>query len=295
MSIDILTFNIRYDGGERGAQSWPRRVDGVRATLRAHRPDLVGIQEATAGQWQDLLGRRTSWSPVGATLDDEGTEQPLLLARTSRFRAAETGRFWLSGTPEVANRTTWRHDWGPRSCVWVRLVDRRRRRSLVFACTHLDPRPSAWLPSARVLRREIDRLAGDVPVILVGDFNTAAGSAAHRYLCGPAGFRDAWTESGHADKRVISFNGFTRASRLPTSPGARRAWLRATAGPPPPGSPRRAADYARHVMAHGNYRIDWILIRGPLVCERATIDVRRRGAVRASDHFPVAARVNWVG
>ena len=54
MSIDILTFNIRYDGGERGVRSWPRRMAGVRATLRAHRPDLVGIQEATAGQWQDF-------------------------------------------------------------------------------------------------------------------------------------------------------------------------------------------------------------------------------------------------
>ena len=43
--LKIMTFNIRYGQADDGDNSWPRRRDLVIARIRAHDPDLIGLQE----------------------------------------------------------------------------------------------------------------------------------------------------------------------------------------------------------------------------------------------------------
>jgi endonuclease/exonuclease/phosphatase family metal-dependent hydrolase len=48
------------------------------------------------------------------------------------------------------------------------------------------------------------------------------------------------------------------------------------------------------VDAPGNYRIDWILFRGPFTCQFATLDTRRGpDELMPSDHYPVIATLEW--
>lgn len=276
--LTVMTFNVRYDEPADGRHAWPNRRGLVAAAIRASDPDLIGLQEPSANQWDDLASDLPGWLPFGDPRADEDDyfDRHGGFIKASRFDVRAGGRFWLSDTPHVAGSVSWANDWGPRACGWARLSDRFAGRDLIFASTHLDTNAGAWLPSARVLRGELDEIARGSPVILVGDFNCAAGSEAHAYLLEVAGFRDAWIEAGHSNAGVVTFNGFTTAIELPDEPDS-------------------LTDYPADVRQHRNCRIDWILLRGPLACAGASIDYRHEGGLMPSDHYPVTAVVSWEG
>jgi endonuclease/exonuclease/phosphatase family metal-dependent hydrolase len=287
----VMSFNIRYGERSDGRRAWPNRRPIVLRTIRDHDPDVLGLQEPTLAQWKDVAAAMPGWLPFGvpgAGSNDGTTDPQGGFVRAERFRILDEGMFWLSETPGVAGSVSWANDWGARACGWARLHDHRAHRDLVFACTHFDTNAGTWLPSAKVLHGELDRVAGATPVVLVGDFNCAAGSDAHAYLRQTAGYRDAWIDAGHRDDGVVTYNGFTPWTRLPDDPGELQTWLESTSLP---------ADifghYPAHVRIHRNYRIDWILLRGGLSAVSATIDCRNDRGLLPSDHYPVVAKIEW--
>jgi endonuclease/exonuclease/phosphatase family metal-dependent hydrolase len=257
--LTVMTFNVRYDE-DSDAHRWAARREAAIATVREHGPDLLAVQEATDEPWSDLAAALSQWSSFEAAG----------FFRTDRFDREASGVFPLT-------------DDGARTCAWVRLRDREFDRELVFASTHFSTDADAWLPSAMALRAQLDTVAAGAPVIVGGDFNCAAGSDAHTYLQ-RAGYRDTWTEAGLTDAGVLTFHGFTPLTRLPEDPVQLDAWLNATS----------ACDgfghYPAHVHAFGNYRIDWILVRGALACSSASIDSRPRNP-QPSDHYPVISTI----
>jgi endonuclease/exonuclease/phosphatase family metal-dependent hydrolase len=125
--------------------------------------------------------------------------------------------------------------------------------------THFDHRGAqARLESARLLLVSINRLAGDLPVVVTGDFNTPPDSEPIRLLTDPAEpgrLQDArgLSETGHYGPDG-TFNGFQ---------------ARETSDAP----------------------IDFIFVRGPWrVLKHATLS-QTWGGRFSSDHFPVFARL----
>jgi endonuclease/exonuclease/phosphatase family metal-dependent hydrolase len=267
-SFRVMTFNIRCDTIDDGPHTWVNRRPLVIQTIRDHDPDLLGVQEATRNQWTAIaaaLPPSASFGLAEVTPLEADSDIPAGFVRSARFEVLESGLFWLSDTPEDAGSITWPNDWGARMCCWARLQDRKVDRRLIFACTHVDTNAGGWLPSARVLHTELDRIAAGMAIVLVGDFNCAAGSAAHQYLTASGRYRDAWNEAGLSDEGVETFNGFSADTRLPIDEG-RSNW---------------------------NYRIDWILVRGGITCISATSDHRTDGGLFPSDHYPVIAQLEW--
>src|SRR5262245_27487202 len=208
ITTTVMTFNVRYDEEADGPHAWRHRRDLACATIEAHAPDLVGVQEPMPHQWDDLTRALPALSRFPSTVDESHDEEPVGgFWRTTRFERLEGGTFWLSDTPAAPHSISWPNDYGARLCRWVRLRDRLAQRELVFACTHFDTYVVSPLPPAKVLHAELDAVAATEPIVVVGDFNSAAGGGAHRYLCHDAGYRDAWTEAGHADEGIVTFNG----------------------------------------------------------------------------------------
>ena len=274
--LSAMTFNVRYDEPADGSQAWPHRRELVIATIRGHDPDLIGLQEPTAFQFDEIAAGLAEYTAFGLFADEWGGVEPHGgFFRTERFELRSSGLFWLSKTPDIAHSVSWDNDWGPRACGWVRLRDRLSDRELVFASTHVDTNAASWLPSAQVLHRQLALVADEGAVderaiVLVGDFNCPARTDAHRYLLSEAHYRDAWLEAGRADDGEVTYHGFTGAIRLTD----------------------RAA-YPADAFALHNYRIDWILLRGELRCTAAEIDVRREKGAIPSDHYPVVAVLEW--
>ena len=284
----VMTFNIRCDTSEDGRHAWANRRALALAAIRDHQPDLLALQEATVPQWRDIASAlpdlRAFTDDDDAALEMSG-DYPCGFVRDARFTIRDAGRFWLSETPQEAGSVTWPSDGGPRLCRWARLQDRLTDRALVFASTHVDTNADAWLRSAEVLHRELDRIARGMPIVLAGDFNCAAGSGAHEYLCTTAGYRDAWNEAGHADAGVITFNGFEPYTTLPSGDSLRQ-WLERNSQPV-----ELFGHYPGHIGAHHNSRIDWILLRGPLTSLAAANDYRTDRGLLPSDHYPVVAQI----
>jgi len=261
--LTAMTFNIRYDDGSDGPLGWRQRRGAVIDTIRSQRPDLLAIQEPTEAQARDIAAAMPGWTMFGPAGDEwDDLNPPRGFYRSDRFAAAQSGVFWLSDTPSMPRSVSFANDYGPRACVWVALDDRETGRHLVFASTHFDTNQESTLPSAHVVCDELQAIAGTAAVIVAGDFNAPAGGDAHRFLTVDAGYRDSWYDAGHADTGVVTFNHFVVPHVAP------------------------AVD-----DGFGNFRIDWILLRGDLTCVSAVVDEAIVGPLPPSDHYPVVARI----
>jgi endonuclease/exonuclease/phosphatase family metal-dependent hydrolase len=186
----VMTFNVRYDTEADGENAWEHRRSLVASVIRYHAPDVVGLQEPLAHQYDYLRGHLPdyTWEGVGrvdGVADGEGEHCPLGW-RNERVARESHGTVWLSETPDAPG-STYPNARKPRLVTWARVeVDGRE---LVVCNTHFDHESErARVRSARQLRR----LAGDLggreegepttPVVVLGDFNCTPGSRPYRAL-----------------------------------------------------------------------------------------------------------------
>ncbi|GAA1907264.1 endonuclease/exonuclease/phosphatase family protein [Nocardioides lentus] len=266
--IHVMTFNIRFDRGTATspgqADHWGDRAPLVTRLLATERPTLLGIQEATYGQLDEVergVGRTHRMLGFGRE-GGSGGEYSAILYDAERFTALEWDQYWLSDTPDVIGSATWGNT-VTRIVTWARLADRRTGHELVHLNTHLDHQSeNARVRSAEVLRAQVAGL--DVPAVVTGDFNAPAGSSApYDVLTGNGTTADTWT---------------TARRRLTPAWGT-------------------FPNYAPAV--EGERRIDWVLATDGVRVERAAINTTtydtRVGEDRwPSDHTPVQAVVRLV-
>lgn len=255
-SIDVLTFNIRFDNPRDSANAWPHRAAMVAVFIDEQIPDLIGMQEVLWHQYEYLRTVVPGYGSVAAGRDDglQGGEACPVFWRHGRFDRLADGTFWLSATPEVPGSI----GWGAaltRISTWVRLYDRVTKDTLLFFNTHFDHiSDSARVMSSGVLLEKVRELSGDNEFIITGDFNAKPESLAIQRMTTSGFAVDSYTisETPPAGENY-TFNGWKD-------------------GP-------------------GDGRIDYIFVRnGMKVSSHKTHRVIEEG-VFISDHWPVMARV----
>lgn len=206
--ITVATYNLRLNTPADGPDAWPHRRDAVRALLRRHGIDLLGTQEGLIDQIRDLEAMG-EYARTGVGRDDgrEAGEHSAIYYRRARFELLASGDFWLSETPQRPSL-----GWDARCCrrlaSWARLRDRADDRALFVLSVHFDHEGVvARRESARLLLRQIPALAGDLPVLVLGDFNSVPETEQIRLLQG------AFADARHASRTppagpVGTFNGF---------------------------------------------------------------------------------------
>ena len=68
--IRVMTFNIRVNVPSDSLNSWPYRKARAASMIRFHQADIVGIQEALAGQVKDLAAGLPDYDWIGIGRDD---------------------------------------------------------------------------------------------------------------------------------------------------------------------------------------------------------------------------------
>jgi endonuclease/exonuclease/phosphatase family metal-dependent hydrolase len=262
LDVRVMSFNIRYGTAADGENRWDVRKEFLAETVQAFAPDLLGTQETLGFQRDFLAAAMPGYGSLGVGRDDgdQSGEMMAIYYREDRFERLEEGHFWLSETPDVVGSKSWDSSL-PRMVTWVRLRDRRQEKSppVLFLNTHFDHRgPEARLESARLLRRQTEKLGQGCRVIVTGDFNAGEESAPYQALFGEVDgnpsplvdtYRVVHSEKQHAEG---TFSGF-RAD--------------ATSGP----------------------RIDWIGVTRNWQILSADIDRTARDGRTPSDHFPITA------
>ncbi|OQC12986.1 MAG: Endonuclease/Exonuclease/phosphatase family protein [Lentisphaerae bacterium ADurb.Bin082] len=169
--IRVATFNIRRPG-DTPPNNWRNRTPRIRALLKRHRVDLVGLQEASYRQIEAIV-HYTGLAYIGNGRDDgdKQGEHCCILYRKERFECLESHTFWLSETPEIPGSHSWKALY-PRICTWGRFRDRRSGITFVHINTHFDhSSQSAREHAAKLIINKLPDIRRGHPAILTGDFN----------------------------------------------------------------------------------------------------------------------------
>jgi endonuclease/exonuclease/phosphatase family metal-dependent hydrolase len=249
--LRVMTFNVRVPA-DTGMNAWTHRRDLMVQVIKAEHPDLLGTQELTEEQGENLAAHLPGYAWFGQGRDG-GTkgEHMGVFYRTDRLTVVRSGDFWLSDTPEVPGSRTWGQPY-PRMVTWARFRRRDGGGSFDYFYTHFPYRAEdvhARMLSANEILQRIGKLPSDTRVILAGDFNCAPDAPVHAELT--RGLQDAWVTAASRSGPAKTFHNFT-------------------------GKPDR--------------RIDWILSRGFKAIAVHTITTHE-GMRYPSDHFPVVAEL----
>lgn len=209
--LNVATYNLRFDNPQDGKNVWPARRDAMRALVRYHGFDLWGTQEGLENQLADL-DALNEYARVGVGRDDgkQAGEHSAIFYRRERFALEDHGDFWLSATPEKPSM-----GWDARCCkrlvTWARLRDKPSGQLFVVLNAHFDHEGVvARRESARLLVERGRALAGALPLIVLGDFNSTPDSEVYATIS--AALRDARSISQTpAYGPLQTFNDFNTA------------------------------------------------------------------------------------
>ncbi|XVV16844.1 endonuclease/exonuclease/phosphatase family protein [Actinoplanes sp. CA-131856] len=253
--LHVMTFNLRF-----ADDTWVRRRPVMRALLTTERPDLIGTQEGLVEQLGDIRDDLAgAYDYIGQGRQGGATgEFMAIFYRKDRLTPQTYGHFWLSDTPQVPGSETW-GGFAIRMVTWARFLDKTTGTSFYAVNTHLDNLSEyARDRGAHLIR---DRLAAmDLPIVLTGDFNTAArpGSPVYDLMVTRAGYRDAWAEPR---KRGPAYGTF----------------------------------HAYRPLVPDGPRIDWVLTTPGVTVSAALINRYHGGTQYPSDHLPVQVRLRLPG
>lgn len=264
----VMTFNIRGSSHiEDGGNAWKYRAPLNVRTIQRCIPDVIGFQELQKGnletykeqlpEYSYLLGPKTGCHIF--------YEYNAIFWRSSRFILLDSGRFWLSRTPDRYS-SSWQAKC-VRAANWVKLRCLDTYVEFVLMNTHLDHiSEQARVEGSKLILQHIARLQGDyTPVILTGDFNCNPGTRVY-HLLREHGFIDTYLATGNVDDENSNTHhayGWTQPSIF----GGHR---------------------------DDTWRIDWILLRDdsgrlqPTSCE---IVRNQEPPIYPSDHYPVVAEL----
>lgn len=217
----VATFNIRLQtAADTAARSWEKRKTDVARIIKQYDFDVFGVQEIGNPQQEaELKNMIPNYTYFGKGRDNEqGTmgEQIGILFKTKRYELAEKGAFFLSETPETMNK-----GWDAayrRMSVWIKLCDKKTKKTLYVFCTHFDHvGVQARAESAKLIITKIEAIAGNSPVLLLGDLN-ATPDEASMYGTLSHKLNDAYEKAiVNKSKYAGTFNGYEMSKEaLPT-------------------------------------------------------------------------------
>jgi endonuclease/exonuclease/phosphatase family metal-dependent hydrolase len=172
-SINVASYNLRYNNQGDGVNAWPNRKEDVKALIRFHEFDIFGVQETLAGQLKDVA-ELTEFAYFGKGRDDgkEGGEHSTIFYRKDRFKLLQSGDFWLSETPEKPGKG-WDATCCNRIATWGKFTDLMTKKNFYFFNVHFDHQGvEARKQSGILMVKKMKEIAGNTTTFLTGDFNS---------------------------------------------------------------------------------------------------------------------------
>ncbi|MBL0315821.1 MAG: endonuclease/exonuclease/phosphatase family protein [Flavobacteriales bacterium] len=208
--IRVISFNIRYDNPADGADAWPLRKTDVAMYMQDHEFSIIGMQEVLHHQLMFLDSALTDFDYVGVGRDDgkELGEYSPIFYRSSELDLLNTGTFWLSKTPEMPSKD--RDAALPRICTWCVLRNKLLNVDFLVMNTHFDHIGVESRKNAALLILEKMKILSDngqMPVVLLGDFNVDFKEESINLLC--ENLSNVYLKTGgNEEEPVPTFNAF---------------------------------------------------------------------------------------
>jgi len=180
--VRVISYNIRGDSRTDRAQgnSWDVRKSSIKTLISSYQPDIMGLQEVSTCYMPDLHDLFPEYTIVTFDLNEKNKDAALLM-RTERFAVLNTNFFWVSEQPLHSKTPAW-DSRVPRIVIYAHIRDRWTQKECFVFCTHFDSTGvQARLEGAKLLNQQQKIIAGDLPVIVIGDFNVMGATAEKVY------------------------------------------------------------------------------------------------------------------
>lgn len=210
--LTVGSFNIRYDNPADTGNLWVDRAPVVANLIRFHDFDILGTQEGFKNQLDDISAALPTYSRYGKGRDDgkEAGEHSAIFYKKDRFTLLKSGDFWLSENPSKPG-LGWDATCCNRICSWVYLDDLQSGKKLYVFNVHFDHQGVvAREESAKLILSQIKQIAGDAPVLLIGDFNGDRDSSWYQRIAKSGTLVDVHAQVKHPYQNNSSANGFRK-------------------------------------------------------------------------------------
>ncbi len=261
-SLEIMSFNIRYDNPSDGLNSWDNRKEFVVSFLSDELPDVIGFQEVLVHQLRYLGDQLEDYTYVGSGRDDgiESGEFVPIFYKKNKYELLSTSQFWLSDTPEIPGSKCWGAPL-PRIVTWAKLRDKSNGYIFFVFNAHLSHVSEyARNESAVLILKKIHSLAGDAPVVLTGDFNATAEEKMYHTLV------------GHWQDKLPLWDARTQSKN------------------PPSGGAQTFNGFSEETVPIG---IDFIFMNGYFNAINFTTHALKQEDMFISDHYPIQAELQF--
>lgn len=171
--LNVMTFNIRMDTKDDGANQWSNRKDLAADLIKFHGVDIFGAQEVLNHQLNDLVQRLPDYAYVGVGREDGKTkgEYAPIFYKKDRFTLEDIGNFWLAEDINAVGKKGWDAAC-ERVATWGIFKDKESGKKFFFLNTHLDHMgKTARHEGASLVLEQAHKLAKGLPIIVTGDFN----------------------------------------------------------------------------------------------------------------------------
>lgn len=170
--LHVMSYNIRLDVASDSLNNWQYRKENLASTVLFYDVHILGVQEALEGQMQDLKTMLPGFKGLGVPRDStRAGEYSAIFYDTARLTMIEQKTFWLSENPFAKGKKGWDAAL-PRIVTWAKFKDNETKKEFYFFNTHFDHvGKTARRESAKLLLQQVKNIAGQMPVIVTGDFN----------------------------------------------------------------------------------------------------------------------------
>lgn len=174
--IRAASYNIRVDAkiDRETGNSWEKRKKPLAEVISKHGFDIVGTQEGSFKQMNELMILLPGYDYVGFPYaGPEGKSHTAsIVFKKDQIEILEEGVFWYSETPDRES-IGWDAD-DTRICTWVRAEHRLSGRVFYFFTSHFYWRYKyARENSGKVFIRKMKEIVKEnLPVVSTGDFNS---------------------------------------------------------------------------------------------------------------------------
>jgi endonuclease/exonuclease/phosphatase family metal-dependent hydrolase len=192
--LRIANYNIRFSNltnGDTGDKAWANRRQYVEQVIKDYDFDIFGMEEVTGAnrnnancinpltgksQLQDLKDDLTDYImlPYERSGNDLGEDYSynVIAYKHSKLESLKTGCFWLSNTPDQPSNGWDSGTTIKRTCAWSKMQVKATGEIFLFAVIHCNYGATIdGRKSGKVACERLKALAGNYPVVLVGDFN----------------------------------------------------------------------------------------------------------------------------
>ena len=178
LSLNVMSFNIRYENLVDGENSWSLRRELVTSLILSNLPDLLGVQESKLSQTNYLKEKLAKeYGNYSRGRDYHDLDESVgIFYKKNRFVALDKGTFWLSENRYNAGSVL-KDSYFPRIVSWMKFFDQYKKEFLWYFNTHFDHLSSKIRKrNAEILMEEIEKICGlNENIVLSGDLNANDG------------------------------------------------------------------------------------------------------------------------